>query len=53
MMLKNKLKEYSLRKAFREALEIPEDAENIKVEVATTVYRTNKILLKNGGVHNL
>lgn len=28
-------------------VEIPEDAENIKVEVATTVYRTNKILLKN------
>ena len=28
-------------------VEVPEDAENIKVEVATTVYRTNKILLKN------
>lgn len=28
-------------------VEIPEDAENIKVEGATTIYRTNKILLKN------
>lgn len=28
-------------------VEIPEDAENIKVEGATTIYRTNKIILKN------
>lgn len=28
-------------------VEIPEDAENIKVESATTIYRTNKIILKN------
>ena len=28
-------------------VEIPQDAENIKVEGATTIYRTNKILLKN------
>lgn len=28
-------------------MEIPEDAENIKVEGATTIYRTNKIILKN------
>jgi len=28
-------------------VEIPEDAENIKVEGATTIYRTNKIILRN------
>lgn len=28
-------------------VEIPKDAENIKVEGATTIYRTNKIIIKN------
>lgn len=28
-------------------VEIPEDAENIKLEGATTIYRTNKIIVKN------
>ncbi len=28
-------------------VEIPEGAENIKVEGATTIYRTNKIIIKN------
>lgn len=28
-------------------VEIPEEAENIKIEGATTIYRANKILLKN------
>ena len=28
-------------------VEIPKDAENIKVEGATTIFRTNKIILKN------
>ena len=28
-------------------VEIPEDAENVKIKGATTIYRTNKILLKN------
>ena len=27
--------------------ELPKDAENIKIEVATTIYRTNKIIIKN------
>ena len=28
-------------------VEIPNDAENIKIEGATTIYRTNKIIIKN------
>lgn len=28
-------------------VEVPKDAENIKIEGATTIYRTNKIILKN------
>lgn len=28
-------------------VEVPKDAENIKIEVATTIYRTNKIIIKN------
>ena len=28
-------------------VEIPNDAENIKIEGATTIYRTNKIIVKN------
>lgn len=28
-------------------VEVPEDAENIKLEGATTIYRTNKIIVKN------
>lgn len=28
-------------------VEIPKDAENIKLEGATTIYRTNKIIIKN------
>ena len=28
-------------------VEIPEDAENIKLDGATTIYRTNKIIVKN------
>ncbi len=28
-------------------VEIPEDAENVKLEGATTIYRTNKIIIKN------
>ena len=28
-------------------VEIPKDAENIKVEGATTIYRTNKIIINN------
>ena len=28
-------------------VEIPKDAENIKIEGATTIYRTNKIIIKN------
>lgn len=28
-------------------VEVPEDAENIKLEGATTIYRTNKIIIKN------
>ena len=28
-------------------VEIPKDAENIKLESATTIYRTNKIIIKN------
>ena len=28
-------------------VEIPDDAENIKLEGATTIYRTNKIIIKN------
>lgn len=28
-------------------VEVPDDAENIKLEGATTIYRTNKIIIKN------
>ena len=28
-------------------VEIPKDAENIKIDGATTIYRTNKIIIKN------
>ena len=28
-------------------VEVPKDAENIKIEGATTIYRTNKIIVKN------
>ena len=28
-------------------VEVPKDAENIKIEGATTIYRTNKIIIKN------
>lgn len=28
-------------------VEIPEDAENVKIKGATTIYRTNKIIIKN------
>lgn len=28
-------------------VEIPEDAENVKLDGATTIYRTNKIIIKN------
>lgn len=28
-------------------VEIPDDAENIKIDGATTIYRTNKIIIKN------
>ena len=28
-------------------VEIPDDAENVKIEGATTIYRTNKIIVKN------
>lgn len=28
-------------------VEIPEDAENVKLEGATTIYRTNKLVIKN------
>lgn len=28
-------------------VEVPEDAENIKLDGATTIYRTNKIIIKN------
>lgn len=28
-------------------VEIPEDAENVKLEGATVIYRTNKIIIKN------
>ncbi len=30
-------------------VEVPEDAENVMVETATIVYRTNKIILRNPG----
>ncbi len=41
MMLKNKLKEYSLRKEFREALEIPEGAELAFELLAQGEYNMN------------